>query len=161
MKEILLTQGHKALIDDADFQSVNKFKWHVHFSDSKIYARRKRRVFEGKSTTKIYLHSFLLPEASRIDHRDGNGLNCQRNNLRAATPQQNGHGFASKRDKATSKYRGVSWSEERKKWVVQVTNPSGKRTSLGRFSSEEVAARVFDKYVRENYGEFASPNFLL
>lgn len=159
MKTISLTQGQIALVDDADFEAVNAFKWHAHFVDRKIYARRNRVGAEKDGRTKIYLHQFLVPSASRTDHRDGNGLNNTRGNLRTASPSQNGHGFALKRANATSKYRGVSWSRWHKKWASQVTTVAGKRACLGFFDIEEEAARAFDAYVKENYRGFASPNF--
>ena len=79
MKEIPLTQGKVALVDDEDFEWLSQWKWHCH-GDS---ARRKGRVADGCPRQDIFMHTQILglPRGTRFRHKDGNGLNNQRHNL--------------------------------------------------------------------------------
>lgn len=99
---------------------------------------------------------------NEINHIDGNPLNNSISNLEWCTHQynmqhswdtglhKNYHANASiKRKKSTSKYHGVSWSEERKKWCVYV-GFNKHHYALGRFNNEEDAAKAYDKFIIEN-----------
>ena len=89
MKEIKLTQGKVAIIDDEDFERLNQFKWCVKFDWRNWYARRMIRV-NGKQTT-LYMHRAIVnaPKCVQVDHRNGNGLDNCKENLRLCTHQQN------------------------------------------------------------------------
>ena len=86
MKKILLTKNQFALIDDEDFEKINKIKWYAHFERSKIYV-----IGNIKNDKPIKLHRLIMdcPKNMQVDHIDGNGLNNLRNNLRICTNQQN------------------------------------------------------------------------
>lgn len=159
MKTIKLTQGKAALVDDADFERVKAHKWHALKSRRGFYAVRGLRKSDGKKTLQ-YLHRFLLPGVAEIDHRDGNGLNNQRENLRPVTHQQNMQGFQRKRLGATSKFRGVSWYKNISKWEARI-QVSGKRIFLGHFTDETKAARAYDAAARHYFGDSAYFNFPL
>lgn len=156
MKTIPLTQGLVALVDDADFEAVNAFNWCADRRDRRWYASRKI-----KGTNKQqYLHRFLLPESPRVDHRDGDGLNNQRKNLRPATRSQNMQGFQRKPRGTSSIYRGVTWSTKRNKWVAQI-GFDGKGHFLGHFNVEADAARARDIASLKFFGKDAGLNFPL
>jgi hypothetical protein len=87
MKRIKLTQGKYALVDDEDFEKLNKHKWYFHQG----YVHRNSKTFFGKRKV-ISLHRAIMnyPKNKQIDHIDGNGLNCQKYNMRICTNNQNG-----------------------------------------------------------------------
>lgn len=157
LKEIPLTQGKVALVDDEDFDRVNQFKWCAQKRRcGGFYAVRKIRVSETKWTNE-YLHCFILGR-KRVDHKNGDSLDNQKQNLRAATPQQNCRNRRKKIAGATSKFRGVYWCSGRRRWCASL-KVKGRRTYLGYFKVEAVAAKAYDAGVRQFFGKFASPNF--
>lgn len=157
MKEIPLTQGKVALVDDADFEAVSKFKWHAAKRRSRFYAARKIHKPDGEWTIQ-YLHQFLMPGVPQIDHQYGDGLDNRRKNIRPATNQQNRHGVNRKKVGAGSTFRGVSRDKQRGSWKAKI-KACGKTLFLGRFSVESDAARAYDTAAKKYFGEFASPNF--
>jgi hypothetical protein len=85
MKEVTLTNGMKAIVDDEDFELVSQHHWTAFFREGTYYANAS---IGGRTIT---LHQFLLGgrEGLKIDHKNGNGLDNQRSNLRHATHAQN------------------------------------------------------------------------
>lgn len=151
MKEIPLSRGIVALVDDADFEWLNQYKWHVSPSDGKhLYAAAR---INGKY---IRMHKVLSPDVM-VDHRDGNGLNNQRLNLRPATDAQNSRN-TKKRNGTTSRFKGVYWDKQHRKWRTQIA-VLPKRFHIGLFHSEEEAAKAYDSAAMRLFGEFAKTNF--
>lgn len=156
MRKILLTQGKVALVDDADFGAVNAFGWCAAKLGRGFYAVRNVQQADGSRATQ-YMHQFLLPGVPRLDHRDGNGLNNQRDNLRPATARQNQQGFQRKRANTSAQFRGVTL-HFCGKWQARI-GVNGKKIHLGYSRSETDAAKAYDDAARKTFGEFASPNF--
>lgn len=157
MKEIPLSQGKVALVDDADYEAVNIHKWYALKIGYTFYAVRNILKPDGKRTTQ-YLHQFLMPGVPRVDHRDGNGLNNWRENLRPATHKQNLRGFCHKMTGTSSKFRGVCWHKKALKWEARIV-VNGHKIHLGLFSVETDAARARDVAALKYYGEGAQLNF--
>lgn len=166
MKEIPLTQGKVALVDDEDFERVNQWKWNAELhktragTESTWYAKRiPWDSVSKRSLPKIYMHRFVvgLSDASvRIDHRDRNGLNNQRSNLRLSTPSQN-HANSIMNSRNTSGFRGVHWDKNRLKWEAQI-RCGEKRIHLGRFETKAEAAIAYNNAAVAHFGEFATLN---
>ena len=152
MKRVPLTQGKFALVDDEDFEWLSRWTWSAYSSRSgNWYATRRVRVSEKYDTTSIKMHQQILGH-SGVDHRDGDSLNNQRSNLRAASVAQNNANSSSCRG-STSKYKGVSWHKRGQKWSVFI-----QRRYLGLFETEIEAAGAYDKAALETFGEFAKLN---
>lgn len=157
MKKIPLTQGKFAIVDDEDYESLLQFKWHAHKIGRRIYAETAVHGIGGKWIG-LYMHRFLLPDSKEADHRNGDGLDNRRENLRTATSQENKRGFQRKKIGASSRFRGVIWRNDRNKWRAQIT-VSGKKIYLGFFRDEKDAAKAYDAAARKFFGSFACPNF--
>lgn len=155
MKEIPLSNGKFTSVDDSDFDRLSKHKWCAQKRKHTFHAAR----YVGKRY--VYMHREILGLTdSKIqgEHRDGNGLNNQRFNLRVATKRQNGQAFSTLRDGKTSKFRGVSWHRVARKWVAAIT-VIGRSVYLGLYRTEEEAAKAYDNAAFTHFGQFASPNF--
>src|ERR1017187_6526577 len=119
MKEIPLNKGKTALIDDADYNAVATYTWYVVPKGAVEYAARSISDKNKKSKVRRqYMHQLILSSA-KIDHRNGNGLDNRRENLRAATTSQNAIN-AKFNAKNTSGYKGVCKSPTKGKWIAQL-----------------------------------------
>lgn len=162
MKTIQLTQGKVAFVDDADFVRVSQFKWHAFKNQGgKWYARSTSLARQiGKS---IWMHRLIVraKDEQQVDHRDGNGLNNRRKNLRCASNAQNAYNMAL-RPNSLSGYKGVSrYSSHNRytgEWVASIKH-NGKKLYLGKFIDPKDAALAYDAKAKELFGEFAWLNF--
>ncbi len=150
-----LSRGLFAVVDVADGEAVGAFTWSAKVRDGKpAYAIRAYKA--GGAKIFEHLHQFLWklwgqPAARQLDHRDGDGLNCRRLNLRPATHSQNG-GNAKVYRTNSSGFRGVCRVKNRWMATIVVAN---KRRHLGYFSSPEEAGAAYDRAAIGLRGEFA------
>lgn len=156
MREIPLSQGLVALVDDEDYEELSALNWHLVRPNGRAYAQHD--VWSGNARVhREYMHRFLLPDAEEVDHINGNGLDNRRSNLRPATRAQNCANM--RRSKAnTSGYKGVSWHKGGRKWHAQIRGDA-KREHLGLFTDPADAAKAYDNAARRLHGEFARLNF--
>lgn len=143
--EIPLTQGLVALVSPADFERLSAYKWHAVRGRRTFYAATSRN---GKC---IYMHRLVAGLiCTNVDHRDDNGLNNQRENLRPCSRGENSR----KRwtPKTESGMRGI-WKKGRK-FIAQIGH-GGKFHYLGSFETLELARAAYDSAAREHFGAFA------
>jgi hypothetical protein len=152
--EIPLTQGKVALVDDCDAY-LAAVHWHAAKHRGTFYA--KREVKDGGRGRTVYLHRAVMgePPGVKVDHKDGNGLDCRRANVRAATSAQNGWNRGPSR-KSTSGFRGVYWYGS--SWGARVI-ANRRSYFVGAFESASDAAVAFDVAARLLHGQFAHTNF--
>ncbi len=156
---IPLTRGQVAIVDDED-ADLASFKWHAKPNRQTFYARRRVWVGNGKQID-VSLHRTVAERmgisAHDVDHKDRNGLNCTRENLRGATRSQNTANRPRQADNKSG-YKGVHWSSRWKRWVAGI-RANGKKRHLGYFSDPVTAAHAYDRAAVEVFGEFAYLNF--
>lgn len=154
MKEIPLTQGKVAVVDDEDFDLVSQRKWRTQRSAD----GRRFYVVSGKGKHTVRMHRLVMGVESElyVDHRDSNGLNNCKDNLRLATNSQNQANRGRPSNNASG-YKGVHWCKRQNRWVARIMR-DGERIVLGEFSSKEEAARAYDAKAKELFGEFAKLN---
>jgi len=153
-RRIKLTKGKFAIVDPEDYQKLAEEDWYYIESNSKnSYAAR---IDGGKI---IYMHRQIMnaPKGKIVDHRDHEGLNNTKQNLRFATPSQNCCNKTLLK-KGTSKYRGVSFYKKTGKWQAAI-GCNGIDKHLGLFENEADAARAYDEAAKICHGEFAVLNF--
>lgn len=132
MKEIKLTKGKVALVDDEDFDLLNRHKWSCQVGTSYAGRREKNKI--------IYMHrQIVIPRKGLVvDHINGDGLDNRRSNLRAISHKENIRAMRwNRRNK--SGYMGVSWHKAAKKWEACVTR-NCKKVYLGVFANKKDAA---------------------
>lgn len=154
MREVILNHGHVALVDDADAGLVMKYRW-------RSWKQRKTGVIYALATTprseghqNIRMHNLIAGQLY-VDHRDGNGLNNQRGNLRPATNQQNSANAPGRG--GSSKYKGVCFRRRSGRWRAYI-RVNGAQIDLGEFRTEVEAAIAYNSAAAEHFGEFARPN---
>jgi hypothetical protein len=134
MKKIKLTQGKFALVDDEDFEWLNRWKWHL---NGQGYACRTVYVIgsgrKNQKCNRIRMHRLInnTPESFQTDHINRNRIDNRKINLRTVTDQENKFNLSLKINN-TSGYRGVTWDKQTNKWMAQIA-ASGKNHKLGRF----------------------------
>jgi hypothetical protein len=157
-RRVYLTGGRYALVDQKDFYRVNELDWTVKEDFDSVYAVHFLKD-PGHHSKLISMHRFILnpPEGALVDHRNCNGLDNRRANLRPATRSQNGYNRP-KRKNTTSPYLGVHFSKKMKKFVAQIKHES-RKIWLGSYDNEIEAARAYDAAAKKYHGEFARLNF--
>lgn len=162
MKEIKLTQGKFTQVDDEDYDYLKQFKWIATNPGGNIYyAVRKQKMENGKRGRNIRMHREILGITDpRIngDHKDHNGLNNQRYNLRVATPAQNRANSRPVKN-SSSKYLGVYWNKAARKWRAKIKKDY-KGIYLGSFTNEIDAAKAYNDAAIKFHGEFANLNII-
>ena len=158
MIEIKLTQGKVAVIDDADWDLVRGFKWRAWTSPrlKTYYAMTDVRRENGSKTT-VMMHRLLLGLTDpniQADHRDRNGLNNRRENLRACSNGENKRNRDAQVNN-TSGYKGVTFHKKTGKLKASI-KLNRKQIHLGYFDTKEAAHAAYCAAASELHGDFAN-----
>jgi hypothetical protein len=161
---IPLGHGVFALVDAEDFELVQGYEWRPLVARSgQVYAVSKRAREGGR----VLMHR-LISGASKdqvTDHRDWDGLNNQRSNLRTCFQRQNLQSMTRSQRQRRGLCKGVTLDKRRGTWSATIkvgvpgTKGFGKAVFLGSFATEEQAARAYDEAARRYFGAFAAVNF--
>lgn len=157
MKTIPLTKGLVALVDDEDYERVNKYKWSAHLkgkAQTYYYAEHAFRLPDGGYRNAL-LHRFILGltpgDARLVDHKNHNTLDCRRENLRTCDRSQNR--WNSRRPKTSAqKLKGVSRYSAGYYATLCYQN---RQLYLGTFPTEQLAHAAYCKAAAKLFGEFA------
>lgn len=159
-REIQLTQGKVALVDAEDYGYLSRFDWQVTRNPGGFcwYAFRSVRTGSPPKRLSWQMHRVVLGlvpgQRSIVDHKDGNGLNNTKANLRVCTPQLNcAHQW--NRKVGSTGFKGVTPTPFGK-WVAKLA-----QKHLGTFSTPEEAAAAYDAAALRRYGEYAVTNAML
>jgi hypothetical protein len=148
VKEIPLTKGAVAIVDDEDYERLAVYSWRLDDTRASVsYALRGR-------CTRMHREVLGAPAGLQVDHINGNGLDNRKANLRLASRTENAR---NKGPVAGKRFKGVCEIEP---GVFRARLGDGHRdVSLGCYRSEVDAARAYDRAAKEQWGEFARLNF--
>mgnify|MGYP001603703490 FL=1 len=162
-KTIQLSQGKVAVVDDADFDYLNRFCWFAGRSlqastDDVFYAQTNQKLLDGRSVT-VYMHRVLMQPKGKdvVDHLDRDGLNNRRSNLRVTPCGTNVQRQYRIRRIGKSGFRGVR--QEGPSRFAAILCADYKQRRLGMFLTAEDAAMAYDKAALERFGEVAALTF--
>lgn len=151
-----LSGGAHATVSVEDWPLAMTRRWSpISGGGNTLYATSKR-----KGQSRVFMHRLIVPGVPEVDHRDNNGLNNCRDNLRPATRNQNAANWV--RPRKNPGYRGVyhDKSIKARPYKVQVNVPGkNQKYYCGSYATAEEAARAYDAKAREVQGEFAVLNF--
>ncbi len=152
-RRIPLTQGQFARVDSEEYPILSTHKWSAAKQGRSFYAVRSCKGVQ------LRMHRVIMnaPKGLVCDHIDHNGLNNTKANLRLCTQRQNARNQRRRTD-GTSRYKGVAWHKNEKKWHARIYH-NGRCHHLGAFTAERPAAEAYDRAAQTLHGPFASLNF--
>lgn len=161
MKEIELTQGYVALVDDEDFGRVKQFPWYARLDKRRRhwYAMRNLKLPDGKRISQS-MHRFVVGleygDPREVDHIERTQtLDNRRQNLRTTLDQNQQNIGLTKAN--TSGFKGVYWHTQGSKWCARIRH-KGNLIHLGLFATAEEGAQRYDDFAWLLHGEFAATN---
>lgn len=159
--KVPLSRGLFALVSAEDYDRVMAHKWMARLEKRTWYAIRDLPREPGrKYRSKEKLHRFIMGAGPDVlvDHRDGDGLNNTRGNLRTASPGENNRNIRKPAHGLTSSFKGVSWHPKAQKYQATIRF-NRKNHYLGLFADPVDAAWAYDREARKLHGDFACCNF--
>jgi hypothetical protein len=164
MKEIELTQGKVALVDDEDYEYLNQWNWFAQRAKYTFYARRNiSDPINRANRTTCPMHRVILEQQygelddQIVDHINGNGLDNRRSNLRITDRFGNARNSKKKPSRVNKHhpYKGITFARGR--WCAQI-KVGNRHIHCGYYSTPEEAAAAYDEAAKRFFGEFARTN---
>jgi hypothetical protein len=159
MPAALKIQGKIVLIDIEDYDLIKEYTWNISNDGWNNYV--KTEIWKG-GRKKIYMHRLIMGITNPIviiDHKNGNGIDNRKCNLRICNCSNNSANKTMQKNN-TSGFKGVSWKKDVKKWRVKVIK-DGVNYSAGYYDDIIEAAKAYDKKAVELFGEFARTNKMM
>ena len=162
MKEIQLTRGYAAIVDDEDYERFSSFKWKADVRKSgAVYAKRfEEKMVNGVRFRKsFYLHREIIGSNGRhslVDHGDGNTLDCRKKNLRACNHAENLRNRGVRKNSISGLKGAYKTRSGRFNSKIMFEYKS---INIGTFDTATEAAKAYDNRAIELFGEFANLNF--
>lgn len=145
------------LLDEEDVAHVSRFKWSPRVHPKTTYAQAN--VWQDEKRGTIVMHRFIAraQDNEHVDHKNGDGLDCRKVNLRVCLRYQNNRNARIRVDNKSG-YKGVSWYPAGHSWAAGIM-VDDKRRHIGYFPTPETAARAYDLVAQYEWGEFAWLNY--
>jgi hypothetical protein len=158
MKRIKLTQGKFALVSDIDYTYLNQWKWHaIKTTHTKtLYAVRRGLLHRRINMHGVVLERMGHKNLKQVDHKNEDGLDNRRFNLRPATSQQNAINRGPQKNN-TSGYKGVYYRKDTGTWRAMI-RVNQRLTHLGDHINKIEAAKAYNKAAKKYFGKFARLN---
>jgi hypothetical protein len=159
MREIELTQGKAAIVDDGDYAALSRSKWQAKRGKAGAWYAR-RTVGKWPFQRVMWMHRAIMEmhgvdiAGLEVDHRNGDGLDNRFENLRVATHAQNVQNQRVRADN-TSGLKGVSWDSRHDRWAAGI-EVGGVHRHLGYFVNKAEAGAAYRRAARELHGDFAN-----
>jgi len=172
MKLIPLTQGQFSMVDDEDFDELNKHKWYAYKNEphETYYAKRSKKILKSRNSVTILMHREILGlkqgDKRQGDHVNYNGLDNQIHNLRIVTSLENSRHTRGHQKRRKYKYKGVDYVKRTNKkktivyhyWVAKI-KINGKKYICSKVCKTEIeAALAYNELSKKYFGKFAYIN---
>lgn len=155
-REIPLTKGYVAIVDDEDFDWLSQWKWFAAAGRVRfVYACRHEGPKAARWRVTMQGRILGAERGVIIDHKNGNTLDNRRANIRLCTSSQNNRNSGIRSDN-TSGFKGVH--PDKKNFAARIF-VDGRTVHLGNFQSPVEAALAYDRAAARHFGEFARLNF--
>jgi len=153
-KQIPLTQGKFAIVDDEDYEYLSQWLWYAIRHKGYFYASRANSIKANGVKKNILMHRVILnaQEDMLVDHENGNTLDNRKSNLRQASHCENMRNRKIQSNN-TSGFRGVSFHKLSKKWHAKIS-VNGYPKSLGYYETPKEASMVYEKEAERIYGKY-------
>jgi hypothetical protein len=156
---IPLNKGYYTILDADDYDRIIKSHWWVQVKGDTFYAEAVSKI-NGK-WKHVKMHREILGlvrgDGNMVDHKNRNGLDNRKSNMRLSTKSSNGYNCKMKSHN-TSGYRGVHWSKAASKWQTRI-GVNGSPKYLGCYVDIIEAASEYDKASIKFWGKDAILNF--
>jgi hypothetical protein len=161
-KQIVLTRGKFAVVDDERYEDVSRFSWRAEKAWNGMWYAARYDVNAPTKSVSLHIHIAKPPVGFIVDHKDRDGLNCQEENLRICNRSQNAANRPVQNNNKCG-VKGVSYKSasrrRREKWTARI-RVNQKLIHIGKFDFIEEASAAYNNAAIKYFGEFAFLNII-